>query len=98
MRSARGRVVVDGDNFARRIIADAFTEATETYWRDKRAVLFEWARPRPGDYCAKNSEQVAEQDRRLAEIAEACRNRARLARVADADLAATVDTILEEVA
>ena len=61
------------ENFQRRLIQDACQEA--------RAEYFEWARPKPGDRTGRATPmQIAEQDRRMAAMAEACRQRAQLIR------------------
>jgi hypothetical protein len=66
-------------SFRRRVIQDAYAEASAAQWR-RRAATFEWARPRRGDYPGHASRaDLAARDRRLAAIAEACRNRAQLA-------------------
>ena len=68
------------ENFQRRLIQDACQEARADYW-DRRAEEFERARPKPGDRTGRATpEQIAEQDRRTAATAEACRQRAQLIR------------------
>ena len=43
----------------------------------ERAAILDAIRPRPGDFTGRATpEEIAEQDRRLAEAAQACRNRA----------------------
>ena len=76
------------------VLTDAMRDGAKKCWR-RRGDAFEAARPRPGDYCAKNPEQVAEQDARLAAMATACRNRAEMC-VDDADLAAVVGDVLND--
>lgn len=66
------------DDFARRVLQDAMTEATAAYWL-RRAAELEAARPRPGDFNGNATEaELAARDRRLANDAEGCRQRARL--------------------
>jgi hypothetical protein len=65
---------------AARLAADLITECIEVglaaQWR-KRAEMFEWARPRPEDFLGRaRRASVEETDRRLRELAQACRNRA----------------------
>ncbi len=68
------------ENFQRRLIQDACQEARADYW-ERRAEYFEWARPKPGDRTGRATpEQIAEQDRRMASVAVACRQRAQLIR------------------
>jgi hypothetical protein len=68
------------ENFQRRLIQDACQEARADYW-ERRAEYFEWARPKPGDRTGRATPmQIAEQDRRMAAMAEACRQRAQLIR------------------
>ena len=40
------------EQFTRRTITDAITEATAAHWR-RRAAALEWARPRSGDFTGK---------------------------------------------
>lgn len=68
------------ENFQRRLIQDACQEARADYW-ERLAEYFDWARPKPGDRTGRATpEQIAEQDRRMAAMAEACRQRAQLIR------------------
>lgn len=67
------------DQFVRRVIRDAFNEATARYWVH-RADQMEAALWRPGDYTGQStSSELAARDQRLRESARACRNRAILA-------------------
>lgn len=82
-------LAVSVEHFRVRVLQDALNQATARYWM-RRATAFEDARPRSGDHpggpvdwhtgqpCAPavGAAQLAEQDRRLAGIAQACRNRA----------------------
>lgn len=62
---------------AARVLEDIWCEASAIYWR-RRADQFDRARPRAGDYTGQaTSEQLAEQDARLASTTRACRLRAR---------------------
>lgn len=57
-------------------IEDIVREVSAKQWRE-RAHILEVCRPRPGDYRGRATDaELAEQDRRLAEAAQACRNRA----------------------
>lgn len=63
---------------AARVIEDALTSVTPDFWR-RRAEVFEWARPRPGDFIGRAAEaELAARDARLAGMAEACRRHAEL--------------------
>jgi len=60
----------------RRVVQDAMNDALACTWR-RRAELFEWARPRPGDFNGNaGAAEMAERDRLLAAQAKACRNKA----------------------
>jgi hypothetical protein len=60
----------------RRVVQDAMNDALACTWR-RRAELFEWARPRPGDFNGNaTAAEMAERDRLLAAQAKACRNKA----------------------
>jgi hypothetical protein len=60
----------------RRVVQDAMNDALACTWR-RRAELFEWARPRPGDFNGNaDATELAERDRLLAAQAKACRNKA----------------------
>ena len=59
----------------RRVVQDAMNDALACTWR-RRAELFEWARPRPGDLNGNaTAAEMAERDRLLAVQAKACRNK-----------------------
>lgn len=78
--------MIDLDNFARRVIQDAMTEGLRSTW-ERRADEFEAARPKRGDFHGDASRaDLLERDRRCAEIAQACRNRASIAEFDDLDL------------
>jgi hypothetical protein len=60
----------------RRVVQDAMNDALACTWR-RRAELFEWARPRPGDFNGNaTAAEMAERDRLLVAQAKACRNKA----------------------
>lgn len=68
------------DHFQRRVVQDAVNEATAVYWQ-RRADMFEWARPRPGDRLGRDGRAgAAEIDRRCKAAADACRARAAVLR------------------
>lgn len=65
-------------SITRRVLEDAFTQASAAQWR-RRADTLEWARPKPTDYNGRaTAEELAERDARLASLARACRWHARL--------------------
>ncbi len=67
------------DQFVRRIVLDALAEAEAAYWR-RRARDLEAAMSRPGDYPGNATrDELSARDRRLREVACACRNRAAVA-------------------
>lgn len=71
------------DHFRARVLQDALTEATATYWH-RRATALEAARSRPGDYQGRASlESIRARDARLSAAARACRRRASLALLHD---------------
>ena len=80
--------------FRRRVLVDALADGLADTW-ERRAAMFEWARPRPGDNPGRaTAADLDAADRRCAAIAEACRHRAELAREHVLDVA----DALEEVA
>jgi len=72
------------DNFRRRVMQDALSEATAAYWI-RRAEVFEGARHRPGDdYPGVASlDDLRERWVALTELAQACRHRAAVAQMQD---------------
>lgn len=66
------------DQFLRRLLIDCLMEQSREYWLE-RASTFENARSRVGDFTGlATPEQIRDQDERLSEIAQACRNAATL--------------------
>jgi hypothetical protein len=66
-------------HFRKRVLQDALTEATATYWR-RRADVFEAAAPRPGDFIGAATDEDLDAGRaRMAFEAQACRLKARQA-------------------
>lgn len=64
------------EHFQNRVMQDALAEATAAYW-ERRAEVFEWARPRPGDYAGlATPADLLAADARCAAVADACRKRA----------------------
>lgn len=62
----------------RRAVQEAVTDALAETWQ-RRAAMFDWARPRPGDYPGRATrEALAEADTRCRLAALACRQRAAL--------------------
>jgi hypothetical protein len=77
--SAQSSVAESVEHFRQRVMQDALSEATAAYWR-RRAEVFDWAKPRTGDFHGQASrEELSARWRELHELAEACRNRARVA-------------------
>ena len=67
------------DQFVRRIVLNAINEADATYWL-RRACELEAGMSRPDDYAGNATrEELAARNRRLREVACACRNRAAVA-------------------
>jgi hypothetical protein len=90
---------IDIDHFRARILQDALTEATASYW-ERRAKQFEDAAPRKGDrhFNATNDELLDAYERCMA-TALACRRHAQLLRDSmPEDISADVWDVLEEVA
>ena len=77
----RGDVVGYVAHFRHRVLTDALLSATREYWL-RRADAFENAMHRPGDFPGLCSvDEIEMRNAQLAEKAEACRARARLAEV-----------------
>jgi hypothetical protein len=76
----KGRLNVDLNHFAARILQDALTEATAGYW-ERRAQQWEAAAPCKGDYQGQASRtELLEAWERCKEVARACRRHAALLR------------------
>ena len=78
IRAEVGRILalVDAAQLGRRFVHDALNDALACTMR-RRAELFEWARPRPGEYAGQATPaELAARDRLLAAQAKACRNKA----------------------
>lgn len=91
--ATRSRPHVDIAAFERRVILDAYLDASQAFW-EKRARQLEAARPRRGDFTGNATPaEVARQWDRLTECATACRHRAHFL---DADQC-EIDAILGEV-
>jgi hypothetical protein len=79
VRAEVGRILalVDAEEpIRRRVVQDALNDALACTMR-RRAELFEWARPRPGEYAGQATPaELAARDRLLAAQAKACRNKA----------------------
>jgi hypothetical protein len=75
--SALGEPLIDyAEHFRRRVVQDAFAEATAVYWL-RRAEQFDHALPRPDDYIGQaTAVEIEAQHARLAALAVACRHRA----------------------
>ena len=79
-RSEVARILarVDLEAIPLRAAQDALSSALACTWR-RKAELFEFARPRPGDFNGNaTAAELAERDRLLAAQAKACRNKATL--------------------
>lgn len=62
--------------FAADMIEEIVLDGLADQWR-QRAKVFEWCRPRPGDFMGRARKvSIEEQDRRVREMAQACRHRA----------------------
>ncbi|MGB3763220.1 MAG: hypothetical protein WA966_08355, partial [Ornithinimicrobium sp.] len=71
------------EQFRGRVVQEALAAATASFWRH-RAAQFEDARPREGDFTGRaTTEDLAAADHRMAETAQACRNRARISLILD---------------
>lgn len=68
------------DAVALRGLVDTYQQATGLWW-ERRAEMFDWAAPRPGDFTGKATEQdVSERAARCREAARLCRRHADLLR------------------
>lgn len=90
---------LDVDGFRARVLQDCLTEATAGYWR-RRAVTFEAARPRAGDFNGQASrDELSARDERCRLAAELCRHRAGLSLEAKPEpITPDVWAMLDEVA
>lgn len=72
---------VDIDQFAHRVLQDAFIQATADYWRRRANQLREVLRPRPNDFLGRDitPEQVEERRRHIRAQIEAFELRAQYA-------------------
>ncbi len=76
MVTALGAVVDHVEHFQARVCREAIADAEAATW-ERRAVMLEWARPRPGDWPGgATREELRVRYDRLTEEAQACRNRA----------------------
>lgn len=83
---------VDVDAFERRVLLDAYLDASAVYW-ERRARQLEAARPCRDDYTGHaTTAEVADQWNRLTAAADACRNRAAFL---DASAAEVHDTLTD---
>lgn len=74
----QSRYVMDVENFRRRVLQDALAEGLAATF-ERRSELFEWARPRPTDYCGRATPaDLAARDERLRADADRCRRHAEL--------------------
>lgn len=65
-----------GESMRRRGAAEAILGAMPATWL-RRAELFEWARPKPGEYTGRaTAQELAARDRRCRTAAIACRRHA----------------------
>ena len=80
--------------FARRVVEEALTTAMPGFW-ERRAAELDDARPRRSDFNGRaSSAELAERDRRLAELAAACREHAEVLRMFPEE-EAVVDLVAE---
>ena len=84
-----------GRMIAKRVLQDVMSDASRIWWL-KRALDFEQAKPRPGDFIG-NSTPEGRQARweRLDSLARACRMKAEVADHPD-DVAREIDNVLSE--
>lgn len=84
------------EQFERRLLQDALTSATQSYWI-RRAQAFEDAKPRSDDYPGRaTQDDLRDQWRRLDGMAKACRARAEC--VPFDDVTSEVEGVLGEAA
>jgi hypothetical protein len=89
-------VNLDVEHFRERVLQDALTEATRSYWL-QRAETFEAAKPRLGEYHgAATNKDLRDAWRRCDRIARACRARAEVSLLDD--LGPEIRDALREVA
>ena len=87
---------LDLEHFTRRVILDAFNEATSQWWL-RRAATFEDCRPRPGEFRGQQTpEQLRAKWLELTAVADACRARAGVCEPSDA--ATDLDNVWSEIA
>ena len=93
------RLTVDLDHFRARVLQDALTEGLAATWT-RRAAMFEWAAPRPGDFTGRaTAEELTAARVRCLTTAAACRRHAAL--ILDGrpePISSDVWTVLAEVA
>jgi hypothetical protein len=66
------------EHFRERVLQDALADATAAYWR-RRAGMYRWAAPRPGDFTGRaTAAELEERRRRCEQLAEQCDHRASL--------------------
>lgn len=85
--------VLDAEHMMHRAVGDMVQAASANQW-ERRAEVFEWARPRPGDFNGRATPQdLAERDRRLVDTAARCRAHALVLRsiAAGGDLDGSLD-------
>lgn len=86
------------DRLVVRMLEDALSAALPDFW-ERRAVTFEDARPRPGDFTGHASrDDLAARDARLTESAAACRAAAEVARTSRPWWLADVAEVVADVA
>ncbi|WP_427895004.1 hypothetical protein ACQHIV_15835 [Kribbella sp. GL6] len=69
---------MDAENMRRRVLQDALAEGLAATF-ERRAQLFEWARPRPNDFIGRSGQaEIAARDARLKADADRCRRHAEL--------------------
>lgn len=73
-------VTILADSLVRRVLQDSVNEALSSTW-ERRARMWEWARPRPDEWLGERSASEARAKwHELTAIADACRARAALSR------------------
>ncbi len=76
----RGGPDTPASAFRKRFLADMLTQGMASYY-ERRALVLEWAAPRPGDFVGRATpQQLAARAARCRETAEAFRNKAAVLR------------------
>lgn len=86
---------IDLDHFRQRLLQEAFTAGCQSFWLRRAATFTDAARSRPGDYRGESTpDERAARHARLTGLAAACRARASLAPLQDAEIDDAVAAVL----